>query len=85
MILGSGIVWYGAPIVSLSQGSIIRIGDNCVMCSRSDQTASGVNHPVVLRTLLPGAELSIGNKVGVSSTTICAVERLVSLTEGLLG
>lgn len=76
MILGRGIVWYGAPIVSLSPRSRIQIGERCSICSRSNQTALGVNHPVVLRTLRPGAELKIGNSVRMSGTTICAAERV---------
>jgi acetyltransferase-like isoleucine patch superfamily enzyme len=77
IVFGRGIVWYGAPIVSLSPGSIIQIGDHCVMCSRSRQTALGVNHPVVLRTLFPGAELRIGNLARMSGATICAAERVI--------
>lgn len=74
--LGRGITWLGAPIVSLAPKSEIRIGERCVICSRSSQTALGVNHPTVLRTLLPGAELRIGDRVGMSGTTICAAERV---------
>lgn len=77
MVCGRGITWYGTPIVSLSPLSRIQIGNQCVMCSRSNQTALGVNHPIVLRTLRPGAELKIGNGVRMSGTTICAAERVV--------
>ena len=85
MILGRGIVWHGVPIVSLSPQSAIRIGDHCVICSRSNKTALGVNHPVVLRTLQPGAELRIGNRVRMSGTTICAAERVVVGDRCLIG
>lgn len=85
MVLGRGIAWYGAPIVSLSPQSTIQIGDDCVICSRSGQTALGVNHPVVLRTLHPGAKLIIGNRVGMSGTTICAAERVVVGDRCLIG
>jgi acetyltransferase-like isoleucine patch superfamily enzyme len=64
------------PILSLSPHSRIQVGDHCVLCSRSNQTALGVNHPVVLRTLLPGAQILIGNRVGMSGTTVCAAERV---------
>jgi len=74
--LGSGISWYGLPIVSLAQGTVISIGDGCAICSRSSQTALGVNHPVVLRTLRPEAELRIGAGVRMSGTTICAAKRV---------
>jgi acetyltransferase-like isoleucine patch superfamily enzyme len=77
VILGRGIVWCGAPIVSLAPQSTIQIGERCAMCSRSSQTALGVNHPIVLRTLQPGAELRIGDSARMSGTTICAAERVV--------
>ena len=77
VILGREIVWYGAPIVSLSRQSRIQIGDRCTICSRSGQTALGLNHPVVLRTLRPGAELRIGDGVRMSGATLCAAERVV--------
>lgn len=75
--LGNGIVWHGKPIVSIAQGSALVIGDRCLICSRSDQTALGVNHAVILRTLWAGAELRIGAGVRMSGTTICAAERIV--------
>lgn len=76
VILGPGIVWHGAPIVSLSPQSRIQIGKRGLICSRSSQTALGINHPVVLRTLRLGAELRIGDGVRMSGTTICAAKRV---------
>lgn len=75
--LGEGIVWLGKPILTMAQDSQISIGDKCLICSRSEQTALGVNHPVILRTLCAGAELRIGTRVRMSGTTICAAERVV--------
>ncbi len=72
LVLGRGITWYGAPILTLMPQSAIQIGNECVLCSRSNQTALGVNHPVVLRTLRPGAKILMGRGVGLSGTTICA-------------
>jgi len=44
-----------------------------------------VNHPVVLRTLLPGAELVVGDEVGVSGGSICAARRVKIGARCLLG
>ena len=74
--LGSNITWLGMPILTLAPNSTIVIGDRCLICSRSSQTALGVSHPVVLRTLRSGAELHIGSGVRMSGTTICAVEKV---------
>lgn len=67
---------YGRPIVSLYPGSEINIGDNVVMCSDSRSTALGVSRPVIIRTLLAGAEVSIGSDCGLSGTVICAASRI---------
>ena len=65
---------YGFPIISISSSSSIVIGDRSVLCSDSRFTALGINHPVVLRTMRPGAEIRIGHDVGMSGTTICAAQ-----------
>lgn len=62
----------GRPIVSLAAGSRIQIGARCVLCSDSQINALGVNHPVVLRTMRPGAEIVIGEDTGMSGGSICA-------------
>jgi len=82
---GERLVLYGAPIVSAAENSRIQIGRGVVLCSWSTHTALGVNHPVVLRTLASGAELVIGDDVGVSGGTICAAKRVVVGSETLLG
>jgi acetyltransferase-like isoleucine patch superfamily enzyme len=74
--LGSDIHWLGRPILSLSPGTSIWIGAGCLICSRANQTALGVSHPVILRTLRPGAQLCIGTGVRMSGTTICAVQQV---------
>ena len=69
----------GAPIVTRCAGSRIVIGDGVVLCSNSRWTALGVAHPVVLRTLQPGAVIRIGRGTGISGGSICAA---VSVTIG---
>lgn len=75
--LERGIVWYGVPILQKAKGSTISIGAGSSICSRSDQTVLGVNHPVVLRTLQAGSELHIGPGVRMSGATICTAEKVV--------
>jgi len=75
--LGTNISFLGAPIVSIAPGSGISIGNYTVLCSKSEQTALGVNHPVVLRTLREGARLEIGQGVRMSGTTVCAARSVV--------
>ncbi|MGD9731525.1 MAG: DapH/DapD/GlmU-related protein [Desulfamplus sp.] len=59
------------------KGSFISIGNSCLICSRSSQTALGVSHPVILRTLQAGAELKIGSGVRMSGTTICSAQSII--------
>lgn len=73
----------GRPVVSVVPGSALRIGDRLMAISRSTSTALGVAHPVVLRTLRPGARLDIGNDVGISGGSICAALR-VTIGDGTL-
>lgn len=70
--LGKNVRFYGMPIVEMAEGSRIQIGNGVVLCSDSRWTALGVNHPVVLRTLRPGARITIGDDCGVSGGVICA-------------
>lgn len=75
--LGCNIVWLGMPTLTLTPSSTMEIGDRCLICSRPSQTALGVSHPVILRTLRTGAQLRIGAGVRMSGTTICAAERVL--------
>jgi acetyltransferase-like isoleucine patch superfamily enzyme len=74
--IGKGIVWHGIPILTLFKGSHMQIGDRCLICSRSAQTALGVHHPVILRTLQKDALLRIGDGVRMSGTSICAAQQV---------
>jgi len=77
IVLGDYISWLGKPIISFVKGSSMSIGNKSVFCSRSIQTALGVNHPVVIRTLTSEAVLSIGSKTRMSGTTICAATKII--------
>lgn len=72
VFFGQNITFYGKPIITVVPNSEISIGDNVVLCSNAKDTALGVNHPVILRTLSKNASLIIGNDTGISGCTICA-------------
>lgn len=66
-------VWFnGIPIFTTAPKSSIIIGNNVLLCSRSANTALGVNHPIIMRTMKPGATITIGNSVRMSGASICA-------------
>lgn len=85
VVLGKDVRFYGMPIVSMVKGSSISMGDRVVLCSDSRFTALGVNHPVVLRTLRPGAKIVIGNDCGISGGSICAATNVTLGNECLIG
>lgn len=83
--LGLGVRFMGKPIVSIFPGSQIQIGDRTSLCSVSEFTALGVNHPVILRTLRAGAMIEIGADTGVSGASICAASKVTIGNQCLFG
>lgn len=81
--LGAAPRFFGLPVVTVTPGSVLRLGDRFCGISRSRDTALGVAHPLVLRTLRPGAVLDIGADVGISGGSICAAYR-VRIGDGCL-
>lgn len=77
--------FYGMPIISMASDSSIEIGEDSVICSDPEKTALGVDHPVVLRTLAPGAIIVIGSNTGISGGSICAAIRVEIGSECLFG
>jgi acetyltransferase-like isoleucine patch superfamily enzyme len=58
----------------LHPNSKIIIGDDCRLVSRTRDTALGVKHPIILRTLRDGSCLRIGREVRASGLTVCAAK-----------
>jgi acetyltransferase-like isoleucine patch superfamily enzyme len=83
--VGSKVAILGLPIVSMIGQSKIVIGDYCVLCSSSELTALGINHPIVIRTMNPNAIVTIGAHTGVSGGSICASSRIEIGAECLIG
>jgi acetyltransferase-like isoleucine patch superfamily enzyme len=83
--IGNRCVFMGKPIVSIHQNSKIILGDRCNIISSSVDTALGVNHPVILRTLAKTACIDIGQDVGISGSSICALESIKIGAKTLLG
>jgi len=75
----------GMPIVSLAPGSAIHVGCGVTLISKSKRTALGVSHPVMLRTLRPGARITIGDHSGLSGSAICAASAISIGRRSLIG
>ncbi len=85
VVFGRGLKAVGAPIASLYSGSEITLGERVTLISKSFATALGVHHPVILRTLAPGARIQIGSGTGISGGSICAARLVVIGDETRLG
>ncbi len=72
LILHRKVEFFGMPVISIYPQSQIVIGHKVSLCSVSEFTALGVNHPVVLRSLRSGASIVIGDDTGISGASICA-------------
>lgn len=74
----SGVRWHpswrliGLPLLQRHWGSRLQIGKSFVACSLPERNSLGVFQRVILKTTAPGAELVIGDRVGLSGCTISA-------------
>lgn len=66
----------GLPIIRKAEGSKIILGKGCTLVSNSKYNIAGINHPVILATLAPGALIQIG-AVGISGASICAAKKII--------
>lgn len=73
----------GRPLISVAPGSKMRIGASFQCYSALRANPLGCFQPCVLRTLVAGAELTIGRNVGMSSTVVCAGSS-ISIGEGTI-
>ena len=71
-----GLIVYGRPITRLSEKGTISLGENCVLCSKSEACFACVNHPVIQALLRPVAELRIGDDTGISGGSFCAAKSI---------
>jgi acetyltransferase-like isoleucine patch superfamily enzyme len=85
VVLGKKVRFLGKPITSIANESKVHIGARTVICSDSRYTELGVNHPVIIRTLRPGAVISIGEDSGMSGTVLCAALSIAIGRDCLIG
>jgi acetyltransferase-like isoleucine patch superfamily enzyme len=62
----------GRPIISVAPNSRLVLADGVRLSSAKRANPLACFQPTVLRTLAPGAELSLAKNVGLSGTVICA-------------
>jgi acetyltransferase-like isoleucine patch superfamily enzyme len=78
--------WFaGAPNWQRFPGSRIVIGSHCRFRSARWSNRVGVNRPCMISTLLRGAEVVIGNRVGMTGTIIAAQQSVRIGNDAMLG
>ena len=70
--LGKGSRFYGMTFFQRAIGSKIEIGTDCQFRSLPHSNKIGINHQCIIATIIPGAEIIIGDDCGFSGTTIAA-------------
>lgn len=75
----------GTPQIWVAPGAKIIMGKGVTLLSESAFNNAGVNHPVILSAEVAGAEIIIHDGVGMSGTSIVAVDRIEIGERTLLG
>jgi acetyltransferase-like isoleucine patch superfamily enzyme len=83
--VGPGVRLFGSPIIRRWRGSTISIGSGSELRSSRRSNPLGLSHPVVLSTMTAGARIEVGERCGLSGTTLCAAERISIGPECLFG
>lgn len=76
---------YGFPILFRSLESKIQIGKRLILRSRRACNSIGLIQPVIIRTLSRGSCISIGDDVGISGSSIVAMDRIIIMDRVLIG
>jgi acetyltransferase-like isoleucine patch superfamily enzyme len=78
-------IFVGFPVFTMAPDSTVTIGERFNAVSAQRRHIMGLNHACVIRTVRPGAQLHIGDDVGVSGVTICAALRVEIGSNCLIG
>ena len=79
------VTLYGEPLITKAKDSRIVMGKGVVIISDSQYNRSGINHPTIISTEASGAEIIISDGVGMSGSSIVAVERIEIGNDTMLG
>ena len=74
---GKNLLLKGMPVIFNKKGATLKIGDNCVIKSSFLSNLVGLYQKTVIVTRASGAEIEIGNNVGISGATIYARKKII--------
>lgn len=78
-------VFLGLPFIFQAKQGCIEIGKNFTACSQVSQNDLGVSQPVVLRAVRDDARIRIGDNVGISGASICAIQSVTVGDDCMIG
>lgn len=73
---GKSLQLKGVPIIFNKDGAKLEIGDHCFIKSSFLSNLVGLYSRTIIVTRVPGAEILIGNNVGISGATIYARKKI---------
>lgn len=73
---GQNLLLKGVPFIFNTSGANLKIGDNCTIKSSFLSNLVGLYSRTIIVTRAPGAEIVIGNGVGISGATIYARKKI---------
>lgn len=73
---GPGLKVGSAPVIRRADGASIRLGRRVTIANTLAENPAGISHPTALCASRPGAQLIIGDDVGMSGAVICAFKRV---------
>ena len=73
---GKNLLLKGVPVIFNKGGATLKIGDNCTIKSSFLSNLVGLYSRTIIVTRAPGAEIVIGNNVGISGATIYARKKI---------
>ncbi len=73
---GPGLRLGSAPVIRRHPSAVIRIGRNVIISNELAENPAGISHPTALCACLPGAELVIGDHVGMSGAILYAWKKI---------
>lgn len=74
---GKNLLLKGIPVIFNKGGAILNIGNNCVIKSSFLSNLVGLYSRTIIVTRAPGAEIQIGDNVGISGATIYARKKIM--------
>jgi len=82
---GPGLRLGSAPVIRRHASAVIRIGRNVTISNELAENPAGIAHRTALCACLPGAELAIGDNVGISGAVLFAWKKITIGDRVLIG